>query len=130
MNWDETKTALKEAQQFAIFGGVAGSMLLAVSDYLDSGFNSRRWMKSLGIGFVGGAIVGEGIGLMVNASKQSKIAPLTVALPLLAGGGTMAILKVHPQSRHVSYKQLIGWSLVGSLAGLLTGAGIETLTNR
>ena len=130
MNWDETKTALKEAQSYAIFGGVAGSVLLSMADYLDSGFNSNQMIKMVGLGFVGGAIVGEGIGLMVNAHKQSKIAPVTVALPLLAGGGTMATLKMHPKTRYIGYKQLIGWSLVGSLAGLLTGAGIETLQNR
>lgn len=119
---------LDEAKSYAVLGGAVGTVLFPLADYLDGGGLPLHY--SAGIGLVFGSIVGEGVGLLVNAGKEERVAPLTVALPMLTTGGTMASMKLHPRTRSLPYKSLIGFALVGGIAGLLTGIGIETLQNR
>jgi hypothetical protein len=118
----------KESLQYGVLGASAGAILVPLADYLDG--SVRPLYYSVPMGALGGFIIGQGAGMMLNSTRAGKITPLTVALPTITGGGTALALKAYPNTSSISYKRLISAATIAGVAGLLTGLVIENQRNR
>ena len=92
----------KESLQYGVLGASAGAILVPLADYLDGSVRPLHY--SVPIGVIGGFIIGQGAGMMLNSTRAGKITPLTVALPTITGGGTALALKAYPNTSSISYK--------------------------
>ena len=117
--------SVKAASGYTLSGLVIGAFAFPVLDYLDG--NALSYRPAL-IGAAGGAILGTGIGMLINARKDNRVEDYMVAAPLLGAGTTMSVLKLHPRTRSWNNKQLISGGLVGGMAGLAVGYTIDKAT--
>jgi len=125
MNWESAKKQLKAAGPFAVTGAFFGSTGFLVVEYLDG---SNMSISSLLLGAGVGALVGGGMGMLVNAARDQRIENYTVVAPVIATGLTMGALKAYPSTRGMSNKSLISAGLVGGTVGLTLGGSIDYLT--
>ena len=70
MNWESAKKQLKAAGPFAVTGAFLGSTGFLVVEYLDG---SDMSISSLLLGAGVGALVGGGMGMLVNAARDQRI---------------------------------------------------------
>ena len=118
----------KESLQYGILGASAGAILVPLADYLDGSVRPLHYSAPMGA--IGGFVIGQGAGMMLNSTRAGKITPLTVALPTITGGGTALALKAYPNTSSISYKRLILAGTIAGIVGLLTGVVIENQRNR
>ena len=123
--WDSAKRQLKAAGPWGITGAFLGSTGFVIVEYLDGGdLDVSTVLLGAGVG----ALVGTGMGMLINAARDKRIENYTVVAPVIATGLTMGALKAYPSTRGMSNKSLISAGLVGGTVGLTLGGSIDYLT--
>jgi len=123
--WDSAKRQLKAAGPWGVTGAFIGSTGFVLVEYLDG---SRLDVTTVLLGAGVGALVGTGMGMLINAARDQRIENYTVVAPVIATGVTMGALKAYPRTRGMSNKSLISAGLVGGTVGLTLGGSIDYLT--
>lgn len=125
----EAGTYAKRALPIGLTGMFAGAILYPMASLISAG--STPAFKEIGIdaavGAGAGFILAEGIGILIKAGQDGRMAKTAVAAPMVFGGGAATATKLI--NRQAPVKTVLSAGAVGMFVGGLAGLAYDFMRN-
>ncbi|MBK38245.1 MAG: hypothetical protein CMB45_05380 [Euryarchaeota archaeon] len=125
----EALTYSKRALPIGLTGLFAGAILYPMASLLSAGTTPTA--KELGvdaaIGAGAGFVLAEGIGILIKAGQDGRMAKTSVAAPMIFGGGAATATKLI--NRQAPVKTVLSAGAVGVIVGGLSGLAYDYMRN-
>tara|TARA_Y100000004_G_scaffold16460_1_gene17083 strand:+ start:262 stop:678 length:417 start_codon:yes stop_codon:yes gene_type:complete len=125
----EAGTYAKRALPIGLTGMFAGAILYPMASLLTAGDTPSA--KEIGvdaaIGAGAGFILAEGIGILLKAGQDGRMAKTSVAAPMIFGGGAATATKLI--NRQAPVKTVLSAGAVGVIVGGFAGLAYDFMRN-
>ena len=119
----------KRALPIGISGMFAGAIIYPMTTLLSS--SSTPPASALGIdaaiGAGAGFLIAEGMGILIKAGQDGRMAKTSVAAPMILGGGFATGTKVI--NRQAPVKTVLSAGAIGVVVGALAGVAYDIMRN-